>query len=432
MGDGIQLIKGRISDPFSVASGSIPALAHKHRNFRYDATAGILYSLFFILYSIFNIQYSTFIFFIYFRAMPFKNYKAIYVSVDGRQHPATIFLSGVTITSRISAEENSTKDINWLAKDVFQLEERGGEHVLYHATTTGKPDHLIIRDAELLAAIRKQYRGHVFIGGVYHRTLGKTRNKILILAGIFLGFLIALYFIFMPWIGEKIAMGFSKDTEVDLGESMYRSTISTFEIDTAKTTTINAFYRALNYSTGYDVSITVVKSTEVNAFAIPGGHIIVYDAILEGMKSPDELAALLGHEASHIAKRHSLRSIFRSLARKMLLLLVIGSDAGIVSFIADNADELKGLEYSRALETEADNEGMRLMTNAGINPAGMLRLMEILQSGSTGNQPASFLNTHPVFEDRIENIRQQIKKYSADGDNSAELRKLFHDLYENW
>src|SRR5205823_5662759 len=134
---------------------------------------------------------------------------------------------------------------------------------------------------------------------------------------------------------------------------------------------LNQFYKQLHYDVHYPVQITVVHSDEMNAFAIPGGHIVVYDAILETMKTPEELAALLAHEASHVALRHSLRNIFRSQARKMFLSLLMGNQASIVSVVVNNADELKGLEYSRSLETEADNNGIQLMANSNINVQGM-------------------------------------------------------------
>ena len=90
----------------------------------------------------------------------------------------------------------------------------------------------------------------------------------------------------------------------------------------------------------------------------------------------------------------------------MFLMMVIGNESGLAGFLVDNADNLKGLEYSRSLETEADNHGIGLMNSANINPAGMLGLMEMLQKETKGKEPAAFLSTHPVFKRRIENIKE--------------------------
>lgn len=358
-------------------------------------------------------------------------YKANFISSSGRPYPATIFLSSVTITIRYHDENGLEKDIYWLAEKIHSIQESAADTRLNYTNPDGKPEQLVIRDHQLVSQIKRKFRGHKFIGGVYHHTFGKTRNKILLLVAIFIGILAGIYFWFMPWLGERVAMNFSKSYEIQLGDGMYNATISAYKVDSAKTRVINEFYKELHYPVDYPVSVTVVSSTEVNAFAIPGGHIVVHDAILEGMKTPEELAALLGHEASHIAKRHSLRSLFRSLARQMMIMLIVGNDSGILSYLANNADALKGLQYSRALETEADNNGMRMMAENHIDVGGMDRLMQMLQKESVGEEPSAFMSTHPVFKDRIENIHLEMKKYAGTSLPASEkLRSLFHQLYE--
>lgn len=358
-------------------------------------------------------------------------FKANFVPAHGRTFAATIYLSSVTITIRYINELGEQKDVYWLAEKIQSMQEGIPDTRLNYINMLGQPEQLVIRDAELTDAIKKQFRSYKFIGGLYHHTLGKTRNKVFILLGIVVAIVAGLYFWFMPWLGEKVAMNFSKESEIQMGEAMYAATIKAYQVDTSKTRVLNEFYKELNYATDYPISITVVASPDVNAFAIPGGHIVVNDAILEGMKTPEELAALLGHEASHVEKRHSLRALFRSMARQMFIALIFGNDSGILSYIANNADALKGLQYSRALETEADNSGMRMMAASNIGVDGMRRLMLMLQKESGGEQPAAFMSTHPVFEDRIGNIEREMKKYPAGNQALSEkLRVLFHEIYE--
>jgi len=359
-------------------------------------------------------------------------YKATYINANGRQYTATVFISSVTLSLRYKDENNEEKDVYWLAEKIQSMEQGPADTRLHYLNMEGKTEQLVIRDLELLAEVKRKLKGYKFIGGIYHHTLGKTRNKILLLFGIVLAVIIATYFWFMPWLGERVAMNFSKEYEIELGESMYRSTIIAYKVDSTKTRVLNEFYKELDFPVDYNISITVVEATDVNAFAIPGGHIIVHDAILEGMKTPEELAALLAHEASHIAKRHSLRSLFRSLARQMFISMIFGNDSGILSYIANNADALKGLEYSRSLESDADNNGMRMMAGSGLNTDGMMRLMEMLQKETVGKEPAAFMSTHPVFKDRVENIRKEMTKYPAASKDNPRLKKLFHDLYEEW
>jgi beta-barrel assembly-enhancing protease len=360
------------------------------------------------------------------------NPAATYYDADGHFFGAAVFLSSVTITIRYHDEQNEQKDVYWLEKNLITFEEQvpGTDATLQYRNEQGQVERLVIRNPELIAGIKKQLRHNRHIGKTHHRVFSKVWTKLAMVFSIVIALLLIVYVWFVPWLGERIAMNFSKEHEISLGEQMYQSMEKSFTIDSAKTKVLNAFYRQLHYPVDYPIQITVVESGEMNAFAIPGGHIVVYDAILERMKSPEELAALLGHEASHIALRHSLRNIFRSLARKMFLSLIIGSDAGIVAVLVDNADNLKGLEYSRSLETDADNNGLQLMSKSGIDVQGMVRLMQLLQKESGAQEPAAFLNTHPVFSDRIENIQEQVRRLPATKTKQPELKKLFHEIYE--
>jgi predicted Zn-dependent protease len=243
---------------------------------------------------------------------------------------------------------------------------------------------------------------------------------------------IITYIWIVPWLGERAAMKLSKDLEISMGEQMYNASIAYYTVDTGKTEMVNQFYKQLNYTVDYPIAITVVESGVVNAFAIPGGHIVIYDALLEKLKTPEELAAVLGHEISHVEKRHSLRKLCRMLARKMFLAIVFGDNSGIVNVLVDNVDVLKSLEYTPELETEADINGLRMMAKSGVDPEGMVRLMELLEKETGGVDVKNQLNTHPATADRIKNIKKQIPLLTVARRDDAELRKTFHNIFEQW
>jgi Zn-dependent protease with chaperone function len=357
-------------------------------------------------------------------------FRAIYHDESGHFYNAEIFISSVTLTMRYKSELGQSIDRNWLGKDIISLEEDELQSVLYYKNESGKEEKLVIRDTALLREIKHQFRHRRFAGNKLHYSSGKTSYRIVGMLLVILFIIGCLYLFFIPWLGERVAVRFSKEKEISLGDQMYRSIISNAKVNQHKTSVLNKFYEELHYDINYPVRITVIQSDEVNAFAIPGGHIVVYDGILEGMKTPGQLAALLGHEASHIRLRHSLRNIFRSMARKMFLLIILGGDAGIAGYVADRADDLKGLQYSRELETEADNSGISLMRNSGLNPAGMLQLMELLEKEAAGKETSALLSTHPVFQIRKKNIRQQLKQPGDYPARSPRLAELFHEIYE--
>jgi Zn-dependent protease with chaperone function len=364
-----------------------------------------------------------------------KTYAAIYYDSAGRFYNATIFLSSITLSIRYTDENNQLKDVYWLAENIISLEEEALVSVLNYKNNQAQIQRLVIRDLELLKAIKKQFSHYRFAEGWKHHLLSNTRNKLLLVFGMLICLILLAYFVLMPWIGERIARNISKQWEIRMGEQMHQSLMGQFSIDSSKTILINKFFRELGYNISYPVNITVVNSKEINAFAIPGGHIIIYSSILNTMRRHEELAALLSHEASHIELRHSLRNIFRSLARKMFLMMLFGSESGFAGIIVHNADNLKGLEYSRALETEADNYGISLMKKSELDPKGMLDLMQMLQKETKENEQAEFLNTHPVFSKRIDNIKNQIGQGRSSIVEDQALQSLFLKLLDdsdNW
>ncbi|NML21016.1 M48 family metallopeptidase [Pseudoflavitalea sp. G-6-1-2] len=361
-------------------------------------------------------------------------YSATYHSPDKQQYLATIILSSVTLTVQYTDEEGNQKEIHWLGDDIQQLETRADDsYYLHHQSKQGEVSILHFRDPKLFQAIRKNFRHQKFVGNMPARAMNSFFSKFLVMVSIFIGLFLIGYWWLAPWLGERMASGISKDTEISIGKKMYESISMGEKIDTGRTKLINEFYKQLNYKTTYPIEITVVSSPEVNAFAIPGGHIVVYDAILDNMKTPEELAALLGHEVSHIELRHSLKNISRTLARQMFLSLVLGSESGFTSVLVEHADNLKGLEYSRELETESDNNGIRLMHESHINTEGMSNLMTLLQKSTGGkDNTLNFLSTHPVFEKRIANIKEQLKKYVPAPTENVEIKNTFHALYETF
>lgn len=360
-----------------------------------------------------------------------KTFKAIYYDAFNYFYEAIIYVSAVTLTIRYTDEKGHVIDRNWLGEDIVSFDQAELQSTLIYKNENGQPERLVIRDPELVAAIRHHFRHHRFAGSKLHRVVNRTRYRLLSALLLIVVLFVSVYLLVVPWLGEKIAVSFSKEKEISLGNTMYRSIIAQSEVDTGRSAILNRFFRELDYQVVYPIEIAVVKSPEVNAFAVPGGHIVVYDGILESMKTPEQLAALLGHEAAHIEKRHSLRNIFRSLARKIFLLMIFGGDAGIAGYLADRADDLKGLEYSRELETEADDHGLQMMYKSGIDLNGMMQLMEQLQKSAEGKEPSALLSTHPVFESRIANVRAKISQLPQQPAAKPDLAVLFHSLYEN-
>lgn len=333
-------------------------------------------------------------------------YSGVYVTATGQEQKAQLFISSVTLTIRYTNEGKHT-DLNWIGAEIASWEPYAAGMKLKHQQLPGQ---LIITDPTTIAELRKAFRHEKFINPTTHKFWGSGKAKLAWIGLIVIGVLVGAYFLLLPWIGDKMARNFPKDREIELGKAMGKSSISGQAVDQDATKWINRFYQSLAFDSTYPISITVVRSPILNAYAVPGGPIVVYDALLKKIKTPEELAALLGHESSHISERHTLRNLFRSLSQRSFWLLLFGTDGGMVAFLAEQGEELKGLSYSRSLETEADDKGMEKMAASGIDLHGMADLMKILNSETKGEEPPAFLSTHPIFKDRIENINSQINK----------------------
>ena len=99
-----------------------------------------------------------------------------------------------------------------------------------------------------------------------------------------IGVLVAVYFLIVPWLSEKLASTVSVKTEEQFGDAVYDALALSAQEDKAATIILNDFFNEMKVTTDYDIRITVVKSEVVNAFALPGGHIVVYSALLKAIK----------------------------------------------------------------------------------------------------------------------------------------------------
>ncbi|MCY3868391.1 MAG: M48 family metallopeptidase [Gemmatimonadetes bacterium] len=159
-------------------------------------------------------------------------------------------------------------------------------------------------------------------------------------------------------------------------------------------------------SSPYHMHIILKRDPIINAFAAPGGYIVIHDGLLKKTKSPEELAAVLAHEIQHILQRHSTRAILRELSIGMLLSALSG-DAGGLHYALETVHTLGGLRFRRQDEAEADQKGMQMLQKAKIDPKGMVVFFETLKK-EVGDIPRflSYVSTHPRTEERIERLKQ--------------------------
>ncbi len=152
--------------------------------------------------------------------------------------------------------------------------------------------------------------------------------------------------------------------------------------------------------------VRVFESKEVNAFALPGGHIGVYTGLLKVAATQDQLAAVLGHEVSHVLAHHSAERYSEQMAANIGT-SVVSIVTGVDSQLLGGATGLVLLRFSRTQESEADLLGLDLMSRAGFDPRGAVSLWQNMEKAG-GGKPPELLSTHPSDARRIEQLEERL------------------------
>lgn len=181
--------------------------------------------------------------------------------------------------------------------------------------------------------------------------------------------------------------------------------------------------KANNTGVPFNWEITVLKSDEMNAWAMPGGKMAFYTGLVGKLNlSDDEIAAVMGHEMSHALLEHGKSdrtfSTITGLATQMgnIALASQGISTGSVDVLGTGVDLIASKPFSRSQETEADELGLMLMARAGYNPSAAPNVW-VKMSKATGSSEGSIFSTHPSNADRQENLTrllpEAMKVYQA-------------------
>jgi predicted Zn-dependent protease len=155
--------------------------------------------------------------------------------------------------------------------------------------------------------------------------------------------------------------------------------------------------------------VNTLETKELNAYAMPGGKIMVYEGIVERLNLTDaELAAILAHEIAHALREHSRERVSRMYAQNLALTgAAILTDAG--SNVLDLANSIATvtfqLPFSREQEAEADRIGLELMARAGYDPSAAVSLWKKMIAVEQ-ERPPEFLSTHPDPRTRIDSLEK--------------------------
>ncbi|MBD3665956.1 M48 family metallopeptidase [Sulfitobacter aestuariivivens] len=171
-----------------------------------------------------------------------------------------------------------------------------------------------------------------------------------------------------------------------------------------------------------DIKVYVLDHSMINAFALPGGYVVLFRGLIDAATGPDEVVAVLGHEIGHVISRDPTRHALRSAGSIGVLGLLFGDFAGgaAVLFLTER---LISAQYSQEAESGADAFALELLAEAGINPGALGDLFETMRRkhGERDGVAAHFLS-HPALGERIDAARAAEKdgaNYTQSLDDAA-------------
>jgi predicted Zn-dependent protease len=160
----------------------------------------------------------------------------------------------------------------------------------------------------------------------------------------------------------------------------------------------------------FEYRFLVVKNSQLNAFAVPGGSIYVHTGLIERVGSTDELAGVLGHEIIHVKGRHMARlsepDPISLLGLLGIFLAAGGGQAQAVGMLGQGLAATRQLSYNRKVEREADTLGVKYMAEAGYDPNGAVRFLKIMDQERILNPVdiPPYMLSHPLTHERIGSV----------------------------
>lgn len=170
---------------------------------------------------------------------------------------------------------------------------------------------------------------------------------------------------------------------------------------------------------GYEWEFNLVESDELNAFAMPGGKVVIYEGIMQMINGDAaELATVMSHEIAHVIAEHGGERMSQQLLTQLGGAAVSTATSGQSALTQEIFMTAYGvgtqvgvlLPYSRTQESEADELGVIFMAKAGYDPKKAIDFWNKMSAQSGGGSPPEFLSTHPGHQTRIEKIEKLMPK----------------------
>ncbi len=247
--------------------------------------------------------------------------------------------------------------------------------------------------------------------------------------------LIFIAVIILSLTAEKLAVYVPFETEQDLIPEMWLQVNTEIESETGNQT--QEYMQSLSDRLAVhmqlpeemEITVHYVEEDIVNAFATIGGHIFIYQGLLDELHSENALAMVIAHEMAHVYHRHPIIAMGRGVVIGLLLSAISGGSGDLfVGQVVNETGMIAMLNFNRDQEREADITALNTVNGLYHHVAGTNDLFKALMQAHDPDEiePPVFLSTHPVTQDRIDDLIEYAKEKGWDTD--TELTPIPQEL----
>ena len=251
----------------------------------------------------------------------------------------------------------------------------------------------------------------------------ESNSQILVICSIFLGITIAAFLLFNLLVNTIISF-IPPSLEQKIGAAI-APVYEKQAVDSPQQKTLNQLLERLEanlpVSKNSQYDLLYIPEDTVNAIAIPGNKIIIYQGLLKEVESENELMMVLGHELGHFANRDHLRGLGNTLVLRVTIAYFLGDASVFKSIVASSIRAISNAHYSQKQEKQADKFGLMLLDKTYGQVAGATDFFQKL--GKERTSDFDFLASHPAPAKRVKEIEKLIQEKGYTQDSTLPLPK---------
>ena len=262
---------------------------------------------------------------------------------------------------------------------------------------------------------------------------GQT-GRIVALVGLAMVVIALVGYVIVDNFGQMATAVLPISWDIKAGKTIYNQMESQGQItpNTQASAIAQRFFEEAGFKSRFPIVIHVDKTQVVNAFALPGGQIILNEGLIGRASKPEELAGVLAHEMGHVERRHTFQHLARTGVVYFAVSVLAGDLSGILAVLVENGSAIFNLTYNRKMEEEADDFAVNQLLRHEIDPEGLPSFFKILEEEeeeSGADKIPQLFKTHPATPERIANIEASIPNdYDVDDERHEKLEALFTQL----